>query len=86
MSYKRQEIEKVCEVCKRDFKGCNKQKYCSRECVVKKQKEQLSTLAEYRRKCPHCGKSIGPMSGKSRVGKIAVAPTLRRQDEDEGTS
>ena len=66
MGYQRQQIAKVCDVCKRDFSGNSKQKYCSRECARKKQKEQLAALAEYRRKCPHCGKPIRPMSGKQR--------------------
>jgi hypothetical protein len=66
MAYKRQQIAKVCDVCKRDFTGNTKQKYCSRECAGKKQKEQLTALAEYRRKCPHCGEPISPKSGKHR--------------------
>jgi hypothetical protein len=75
MGYKRQQIAKVCDVCKRDFKGNTKQKYCSRECAARKQKEQLANLAEYRRKCPHCGEPIGPMSGQRRVRNGAAAPT-----------
>jgi hypothetical protein len=66
MAYQRQQIAKVCDVCKKDFRGSTKQKYCSRECAGKKQKEQLTALADYRRKCPHCGEPIGPKSGKRR--------------------
>jgi hypothetical protein len=73
MGYKRQQIVKVCAVCKRDFKGNSKQKYCSRGCAAKKQKEQLAALAEYRKKCPHCGEPIGPMSGRRRARNGAVA-------------
>jgi hypothetical protein len=69
MGYRKQQIAKVCGVCEKDFLGSNKQKYCSRECAAKKQKEQLAALAEYRRKCPHCGKQIGPKSGRHRVRK-----------------
>jgi hypothetical protein len=82
MSYKRQQIAKVCEVCKRNFKGSSKQKYCSRECAAKKQKEQLAALAEYRRKCPHCGEPIGPMRGKLRLRKDAAAPTSRHPESE----
>jgi hypothetical protein len=64
MAYQRQQIPKVCDVCKRDFVGNSKQKYCSRECAGKKQKEQLTSLAEYRKKCPHCGELIEPRSGR----------------------
>jgi hypothetical protein len=73
MGYQRQQIAKVCGVCERDFKGSSKQKYCSRECAAKKQKEQLAALAEYRKRCPHCGKQIGPRSGKRRV-RIGSVP------------
>lgn len=66
MTYKRQQMPRICDVCKRSFSGNGKQKYCSRECAGKKQKEQLAALAEYRKKCPHCGEPIAPMSDKSR--------------------
>jgi hypothetical protein len=75
MGYKRQQIAKVCDVCKRDFKGNNKQKNRSRECACKRQKEQLAALAEYRRKRPHCGEPLGPMSGRRRVRNDTVALT-----------
>jgi hypothetical protein len=34
MGYQRQQIAKVCGVCKRDFKGSSKQKYGSRKCAA----------------------------------------------------
>jgi hypothetical protein len=51
-------------VCKREFKGNSKQKYCWRVCVARKQKEQLAALAEYRKTCPHCGELIRLKSGR----------------------
>jgi hypothetical protein len=77
MGYQRQQIPKVCGVCDREFKGNTKQKYCSWECARKRQKEQLAALAAYRRKCPHCGAQLGPMSGKRRLRNGAGAPTPR---------
>jgi hypothetical protein len=77
MAYQRQQIPKVCGVCGREFKGHTKQKYCSRECAGRRQREQLAALAEYRRKCPHCGGKLGPMSGKHRVRNGTAAPTPR---------
>jgi hypothetical protein len=74
--YQKQQIAKVCGVCEKDFLGNGKQKYCSRECADKKQREQLAALAEYRRKCPHCGKQIEPKSGKHKTRKARVEPTL----------
>ena len=82
MVYQRQQIATVCGVCKRDFKGNSKQKYCSREYAARKQKEQLAALAEYRKKCPHCGELIGPMSGKHRGRNIAVSLTLPSLEGD----
>ena len=76
MGYQKQQIAKVCEVCKGDFKGNSKQKYCSRECARKRQKQQLAALAEYRKKCPHCGEQLGPMTGKHRVRNGAADPTV----------
>jgi hypothetical protein len=76
MAYQRQQIAKVCGVCKRDFVGNSKQKYCSRECAGKKQKAQLTALAEYRKKCPHCGEPIGPKSGKQRQRNAALAAVV----------
>jgi hypothetical protein len=78
MDYQRQQIPKVCGVCDREFKGNTKQKYCSRECARRRQREQLAALAEYRQKCPHCGGQLGPMSGKRRVRNGAAAPPPRR--------
>jgi hypothetical protein len=74
MGYQRQQIPKVCDVCGREFMGNTKQKYCSRVCARKWQKEQLAALAAYRRKCPHCGELIGSMSGKRRVRNGSAAP------------
>jgi hypothetical protein len=59
MGYQRQQLAKVRGLWKRDFQGCSKQKYCSRECARKRQKEQLAALVEYRRKCLHSGGSWG---------------------------
>jgi hypothetical protein len=80
MGYQRQQIPKVCGACGREFKGNSKQKYCSRECARRRQKEQLAALAAYRRRCPHCGKQLGPMSGKHRVRISAAAPTPCSQE------
>jgi hypothetical protein len=77
MGYTRQQIPKVCGVCGREFKGNTKQMYCSRECARRRQKEQLAALAEFRRKCPHCGELIGPMGGKRRARNGAADPTVR---------
>jgi hypothetical protein len=85
MGYKRQQIAKVCDVCKRDFKGNTKQKYCSRECAARRQKEQLAALTEYRKTCPHCGEPIGPASGRHRNRKVTVAPTPSSLEEDGRT-
>ena len=77
MGYQKQQIAKVCGACGQDFAGSSKQKYCSRRCAARRQKEQLAALAAYRKTCPHCGKPIGPMSGKHRVRNVPIAPTPR---------
>jgi hypothetical protein len=65
MGYQKQQIDKVCPVCRVDFKGNSKQKYCSDSCRNKRQKEQLAALTERRRKCPSCGFDL-TISGKRR--------------------
>jgi hypothetical protein len=82
MGYQRQQLPKVCGACGREFRGNSKQKYCSRECGRRRQKEQLAALAAYCRKCPHCGEQLGPMSGKRRVRGGAGAPTTRPTEGD----
>ncbi len=84
MPYRKQQITKVCGVCNRDFLGNSKQKYCTPECAAKKQKEQLAALAEYRRKCPHCGNQIGPKSGKHRARKDKVGSSPHSPDYEDG--
>jgi hypothetical protein len=66
MAYSKQQIPKICGVCGKRFLGKTNQKYCSRICAKRRQREQLAALAESRRECPHCHQPLLPKSGRRR--------------------
>ena len=66
MAYVKQRISKTCEACSTEFLGKSNQKYCSQDCARRRQREQLTALAEARRHCPQCGKPLTPKSGRRR--------------------